>query len=559
MKTKKKTPPENRNLTPYAIRNYEFEVREVDSEPGANGGISGIGNRVGEIDSYQTIVYPGSKCFQKDRLDWFIKNGAFLQNHQWSKPPIGMITDAKLVGRDFMFSAEYHSTEEAQDYRTIATERFADGKTVPFSMGFYVSNYEYFEDGPALLDMLKTRKEDLSLWNVDQLKNWNDDVWVMYVDQINEESQVNFAANAPSMADGVRSMDLGPVMLRAQEMERSRFNSRGLGPRGFSRKNRQRRPKRNPKAIPPKSRARQRLSTRRKFFRLGISFSRNETFCNRFGVGIPRRPEMAAFLCFVVIAVSITLEGLREERVQILTQYKEARDPFEGRYKEIPTDVNEKLDSLWSNYEKVERDVNVLEAQERCAAQVNDLKAAAEYHGRNRRSSFIAPMRGDVAGTKAKRFRAASARSRASESSVSPNTKSFAQKRPVRRYDRTVSISSARAALSQLRRWSLTRLFEQSTITRRLPVCADSLRTCLFAGMGAPSLESDSNDPDWGGEYGVYNESSPTFGRRELKPSFDRRLVKVSDLLLDDPASISKVSLSTVSPISSRSSKKRYF
>ena len=184
-------------------RTAEFEYREDAN--GGNGSLSGTGCRVGAIEpGYQTIVHPNSPCFQRDRLKKTVDEGHFLKQHSRTET-IGFFNSAQLVGRDFKIELFYYSTDDAQRERTKHSERKQAGKKVALSNGFTVMRYEWFENGESLLAMLKTRKEDLKLWDVEDIRACNDYLAIMYVDQILETSSVISGGNEPAEADEIRT------------------------------------------------------------------------------------------------------------------------------------------------------------------------------------------------------------------------------------------------------------------------------------------------------------------------------------------------------------------
>jgi hypothetical protein len=182
----------------------EIEFRAKSSDEGS-GVLEGIGNMIGEIDSYWTVSHPRSKAFQAEAIQKFITNGMMLPGHSTREGQIGMIGDASVNGREFNVKCMYHSDDESQRYRTIAKERVDNGKTVGLSIGFTVSQYEWFESGKKCLEALGQRNEDLALFNVAQIEAWEEDLWLMYIDQVYEVSQVCFQSNEPSVATAVRS------------------------------------------------------------------------------------------------------------------------------------------------------------------------------------------------------------------------------------------------------------------------------------------------------------------------------------------------------------------
>jgi len=187
----------------------EYIQRQVEgiTSIDGSGSISGIANRLGDIDSYDTVADPQSVT--PEMIDRWVKRGAFLGCHEHDETPIGYLEQAQIENRrDLTFTATYHSTSRAQEFRTVAAERLAADRTVGFSIGFRVSNYEWFPSGKKFIEIMAQRGRDLSLFNVEQISAHDEEMWLMQLSDIMEVSQVNFASNEASEAQMIRASEV---------------------------------------------------------------------------------------------------------------------------------------------------------------------------------------------------------------------------------------------------------------------------------------------------------------------------------------------------------------
>lgn len=190
------------------IRTFEVRYREARSTDDGTvedpGGLVGPACVLGELDSYRTIPVPWS--VDDAMMARFVKRGRFLQGHQARELPIGFIRSCGKVGRAIQVETSYFTDEKAQRCRQIAKELVDAGKSVALSIGFEVAQYEYFENGKACIKALRERAVDMSLFNVEQIEAHEQYCWLMYISDIWEVSDVNFASNDPSQATDIRSV-----------------------------------------------------------------------------------------------------------------------------------------------------------------------------------------------------------------------------------------------------------------------------------------------------------------------------------------------------------------
>lgn len=121
---------------------------------------------VGNLDSYGDVIMPGA--FSDDCLAQFVAEGFMAIGHDWEGLPIGWPVAAAMEGRRLVADANFHSTDEAQQARTVCMERLAAGKTVSTSIGFmidYAEGVKYFASGVDLMTWAKGAGYDLSLFS----------------------------------------------------------------------------------------------------------------------------------------------------------------------------------------------------------------------------------------------------------------------------------------------------------------------------------------------------------------------------------------------------------
>jgi len=115
------------------------------TESGA-GGFEGYASVFGVRDDGGDIVEAGAF---KDTLSRFLTDGFISMGHDWEGQSIGTISNAREDARGLYLQAEYHSTPQAQEARTIAQERMARGKSVGLSIGYEIlpGGAEFSDDG----------------------------------------------------------------------------------------------------------------------------------------------------------------------------------------------------------------------------------------------------------------------------------------------------------------------------------------------------------------------------------------------------------------------------
>lgn len=111
-----------------------------------NGFVTGYASVFTNFDSVGERVVRGAFA---ESIPAFLKDGFIAWSHDWSKPigtPLEAVEDEfglKVVG-------EFHSTQDAQEARTVIKERMDRGKSVKLSIGYEVLDDERTKEGRLL-------------------------------------------------------------------------------------------------------------------------------------------------------------------------------------------------------------------------------------------------------------------------------------------------------------------------------------------------------------------------------------------------------------------------
>ncbi|HEY3413295.1 MAG TPA: HK97 family phage prohead protease [Armatimonadota bacterium] len=125
-------------------KEFEIELKALNAD---NGGFSGYASTFGNVDRVGDIMLTGAFAAT---LAAFLTDGSICWNHE-QEDQIGYILEAHEDEVGLWIETAYHSTDEAQEKRTIVNERLAAGKTVKLSVGYVVEDCTYNADGNRLL------------------------------------------------------------------------------------------------------------------------------------------------------------------------------------------------------------------------------------------------------------------------------------------------------------------------------------------------------------------------------------------------------------------------
>src|SRR4051812_8014186 len=119
-----------------------FHDTQMQIKADANNGhgiLTGYAAVFGNRDRVGDIIVKGAFS---EAIPGLLRDGVVLVRHGTvggeRSEPIAMLSEAKQDDYGLLYTAEYHSTDFAQEQKTIALERLAHGKTVPNSLGYKV-------------------------------------------------------------------------------------------------------------------------------------------------------------------------------------------------------------------------------------------------------------------------------------------------------------------------------------------------------------------------------------------------------------------------------------
>ena len=181
----------------------QAEVRLSISDTGVAVGKPAV---MGNCDRGGDVIMPGA--FSKSVLDAFVANGFVSLGHDWAENPIGYVTKCEDAGTSLVAEWVYHSTDDAQEARTVAMERQAAGKSVGLSVGLQPdwSKVVMFDNGEKLWAWALGEGYDPAM--LDQgIKDRTTCCWAMpVVSELYEFSQVTVPQNPQAVAARVKTL-----------------------------------------------------------------------------------------------------------------------------------------------------------------------------------------------------------------------------------------------------------------------------------------------------------------------------------------------------------------
>lgn len=169
--------------------------------------LEGAGNVTGIMDAGADVVFPG---FFAPVLSQYLQDGFMPIGHNWNELPVAMPKTAKEVGNRLMCSFEFHSTDRAQEARTVCKERMERGLSVGLSVGFKVkpTGFKVFDSGDSLLEYASSFGISTALFDMKGIKAH--DEWCRALlpggcEKLYEVSIVPVPMNRQSTATATRS------------------------------------------------------------------------------------------------------------------------------------------------------------------------------------------------------------------------------------------------------------------------------------------------------------------------------------------------------------------
>jgi HK97 family phage prohead protease len=139
------------------VRRVSFDTKgmEIKSKGGEEdaGQFVGYASTFGNWDDVWPMPERPVKGAFLKHLPKFVKRGFIAAHHQWGANPVAMVKDADEDDYGLLLEADFHSTQAAQDVRTIMSERLQAGKSVGLSIGYIVLEDEYVEEGRLLKEI----------------------------------------------------------------------------------------------------------------------------------------------------------------------------------------------------------------------------------------------------------------------------------------------------------------------------------------------------------------------------------------------------------------------
>lgn len=181
---------------------YRAVVAAVGDVPNR---ITATASTTGNADRYGRVIFPGAF---KSACKSFVSDGFVAIGHDWDGLPIAFPISAAEQGNELVCTAEFHSTQEAQDARTVCMERMSANKTVPVSVGFLPDDegYQYFETGGKLLDFASANGYDTKLFDAKAINGLGWCMGIFNVAALLEWSIVCVPANTKARGTAVASL-----------------------------------------------------------------------------------------------------------------------------------------------------------------------------------------------------------------------------------------------------------------------------------------------------------------------------------------------------------------
>jgi uncharacterized protein len=133
----------------------QIKMSDPDDKDYPDGLFEGYASTFGNFDRVGEAVVKGAFL---DTLEEFLKDGFIAVGHGWSSLPIATVVDAYEDDIGLYIKAAFHSTQAAQDARTVMCERLKRGKSAFLSIGYRVLDDQPTEDGRRLLKKIQLRE-----------------------------------------------------------------------------------------------------------------------------------------------------------------------------------------------------------------------------------------------------------------------------------------------------------------------------------------------------------------------------------------------------------------
>lgn len=175
--------------------------------------IAGAASVLGVMDRswWNDVICPGA--FTR-AIAAFRANGFVAVGHAWDELPVAMPTVCEERGNQLYCEAEFHTTQDAIDARTICEERMAKGLSVGLSVGFRIADdgCARFEKGSDLIAWAVGKGYDMSLFDVAGISAHDGECRaIAEISDLFEYSIVTVPANPSALATSMK--DFKPRVL----------------------------------------------------------------------------------------------------------------------------------------------------------------------------------------------------------------------------------------------------------------------------------------------------------------------------------------------------------
>lgn len=180
---------------------YKFvDLKSLKMSDKGPGEISGY-RAVFDIDEGGDLLVKGAF---RDTTEEFLNLGFTAHSHVWTfSEAVGFPLSAKEDSHGWYVTSQFHSTQTAQDVRTIAKERMKAGKQVGFSFGYSAKEYDFIEARNYERELPRYVSADRMEFNLSQAKRFPKIRILRAVDVI-EDSIVTAPMNKLAAATGVK-------------------------------------------------------------------------------------------------------------------------------------------------------------------------------------------------------------------------------------------------------------------------------------------------------------------------------------------------------------------
>lgn len=128
---------------PDQVERKFIPLAELKMGDGMPGSIEGYRSVFGVIDSGGDVIVKGAFAGSADE---YMHSGFSAHSHIWDfKDAVGYPVEAHEDEHGWFVKSEFHTTQGAQDVRTIARERMKAGKQVGFSFGYKTDDFQIIE------------------------------------------------------------------------------------------------------------------------------------------------------------------------------------------------------------------------------------------------------------------------------------------------------------------------------------------------------------------------------------------------------------------------------